>query len=165
MTIKFIEFNNKKYPFYQSEGFSSQFIFPFATKICKGKGYDIGCSKKEWALPNSIPIDIKFEDGMDAFNLPNKKVDYIFSSHCLEHIINWHEAIDYWISKIEQGGILFLYLPDYSQEYWRPWNCKKYVNYFTSNIIQDFLKTRNVDNILVSGVDLNNSFAIVCEIL
>lgn len=162
--MEFIEYKNKKYPKFQSEGYASQYIFPFAKKICFGKGYDIGCSKKEWALPNSIPIDIKFGNGCDAYNLPDDcDVDYIFSSHCLEHLPDWPKALDYWISKLKLNGVLFLYLPDYSQEYWRPWNCDKHFHSFTSNIIEDFLKDRKMQNILVSGVDLNNSFCVVSQ--
>ena len=161
--MNLIKYKNKNYPKFQTEGFSAQYCFPFATKFCQGNGLDIGCSKKEWALPNAMPIDITFEDDYDALNLPDGSYDYIFSSHCLEHILDWPSVLDYWISKLKEGGTLFLYLPDYSQEYWRPWNCRKHCHTFTSQIIVDFLKDRKMNNIFFSGVDLNNSFTVVCE--
>jgi hypothetical protein len=34
------------------------------------------------------------------------------------------KADDY--DALNENGTLFLYLPDYSQEYWRPWNNKKH---------------------------------------
>jgi len=160
--MKLIEFKGKKYPSFQADGFGAQFIFPFAEKFCVGKGLDIGCGRKEWSLPGSFPIDIKFNEQYDAFNLPDGKFDYIFSSHCLEHLVDWSGALDLWISKLRNGGVLFLYLPDYSQEYWRPWNCKKHIHHFKSTIIVDFLKDRQMKNIFYSGVDLANSFAVVC---
>lgn len=162
--IDLIHYKNQQYPKFQSQGFASKFIFPFAQEVCKGHGYDIGCMKKEWALPGSVPIDISFEDGYHATNLPKNNVDYIFSSHCLEHIPNWVDTLDYWIDRvIKPYGVLFLYLPDYSQEYWRPWNNRKHVNMFSPTIIEDYLKDRKCVNIFKSGVDLNNSFAIFCQ--
>ena len=58
---------------------------------------------------------------------------------------------------------MFLYLPDYSQVYWRPWNNKKHLNIFNSTIIEDYLLDRGYSNIFKSGVDLNNAFMVVAE--
>lgn len=161
--MEIIEYNNKKYPHFQCEGFASQFAFPFANKVCKGEGYDIGCMKVEWSFPGSIPIDESFSDGYHALNLPKQNVDYIFSSHCLEHIPNWVNVMDYWYDTLKPGGVLFLYLPDYSQEYWRPWNNRKHLNIFSPEIIKDYLTHKNYKNIFVSQTDLNNSFMSICE--
>jgi SAM-dependent methyltransferase len=159
--MEVIEFNGKVYPKFQSEGFASKFAFPYAKQVCKGVGYDIGCGKAEWALPKSIAIDPKLDTG-DAMNLPIENVDYIFSSHCLEHLDNWVDVLDYWTSVILPGGVLFLYLPDFSQEYWRPWNNRKHKNIFTPEIIEAYMKDKYT-NIFKSGVDLNNSFMIYGE--
>jgi predicted SAM-dependent methyltransferase len=164
--IQTIEYKNKTYLKIQEEGYASQYAIPYAKKICKGIGYDIGCMKKEWSFPNSIPIDISFNDGWTAINLPKEKygkVDYIFSSHCLEHIDNWVFVLDYWYENIKNGGILFLYLPHYKQEYWRPYNNKKHKHIFTTEILNDYMTDRGYKNIFYSGVDLMNSFMIVGE--
>jgi predicted SAM-dependent methyltransferase len=162
--MEFIEFSNKKYPKFQSEGNASQFSIPFAKHFCKGYGYDIGFCKEEWKLPGARGIDITQNDGYDANNLPSDTlVDYIYSSHCLEHVDNWVETLELWISKLKPQGILFLYLPDFSQTYWRPWNNRKHKHCFTLDIIREFLEDKIMKNILVSGIDLNNSFMIVCE--
>lgn len=158
--IKTISFNGRLYPEFQANGNASKFAIPFAMEVCKGEGYDIGCMKPEWSLPGSIPIDISFENGYHALNLP-KNVDYIFSSHCLEHIDDWVDTMDYWYEKINKNGTLFLYLPDYSQEYWRPWNNKKHRQIFSPNIIEDYMKSKGYTNIFISGVDLNNSFMVM----
>jgi len=156
--INTIEFKNKKYPSFQSMGNASQFAIPYAKHVCIGEGYDIGCMKKEWAFPRSIPIDLSFNDGYHATNLPKKEVDYIFSSHCLEHILDWVSVMDYWYDTLKQGGVLFLYLPDYSQEYWKPWNNRKHFNILSSEIIKDYMLDKGYINVFVSDVDLNNSF-------
>jgi predicted SAM-dependent methyltransferase len=161
--MELINFNGKKYPKFQSEGNASQFAIPYAKHICKGVGYDIGCMKKEWSLPGSIPIDLSFDDEYHALNLPTPNVDYIFSSHCLEHITDWVDVMDYWYDTLKTDGSLFLYLPDYSQEYWRPWNNKKHKNIFTNEIIYDYMVQKGYQNIFKSGVDLNNAFMIFGE--
>lgn len=160
--MNLITYNNKQYPKFQTEGFASQFTFSFAKHFCIGKGYDIGCNKSEWAFPGAIPIDLNFEDNWHAMNLPLDIVDYIFSSHCLEHLDNWVEAIEYWTTKIRSGGVLYLYLPDFSQEYWRPWNNNKHKHCLDKNHIKELL-LRSYTNIFVSGIDFNNSFTIVAE--
>lgn len=162
--MEVIEFNNKSYPKFQSEGNASQFAIPYAKHVCKGIGYDIGCYKKEWAFPNAQPIDSLFDDGYDAFNLPESKVDYIYSSHCLEHLGDWVDALNYWTSKIKTDGTLFLYLPDYTQEYWRPWNNRRHINILTPEYISDYLRSTGCYvNIFISGVDLNNSFMVMAQ--
>tara|TARA_R110000823_G_C15619241_1_gene467392 strand:- start:27 stop:521 length:495 start_codon:yes stop_codon:yes gene_type:complete len=163
MPIETVDFKESVYPRFQSEGNAAQFAIPYARHVCKGAGYDIGCSKKEWAFPNAIPIDISLDDEWEAHNLPEQKVDYIFSSHCLEHIDRWVDAMDCWYDVLKKGGTLFLYLPDYSQEYWRPWNNRKHINMFSPQVIKDYMADRGYKNIFVSGIDLNNAFMAMGE--
>jgi predicted SAM-dependent methyltransferase len=161
--ISTINYKGNVYPEFQTQGNAAQFAIPYAKQVCNGEGYDIGCMKKEWSFPGSIPIDTSFNDGYHATNLPQKNIDYIFSSHCLEHITNWVETMDYWYETLKNGGVLFLYLPDYSQVYWRPWNNRKHANIFTPQIIEDYMVDKGYKNIFKSSVDLNNSFMIFGE--
>lgn len=169
MSIETINFKGVDYPKFQSTGFAAKFAFPFALEVCKGEGYDIGCNREEWALPGSIPIDPSLnpnkETGPHANNLPQIKVDYIFSSHCLEHIEHWVNTLDYWHTKLKQGGVCFLYLPDFSQEYWLPWNNRKHNHVFTPAILWAYFngQPEKWKNVFVSGVDLNNSFMVMAE--
>jgi len=158
--IETIEFNGKYYPLFQAKGNAAQFAIPFAKYFCKGNGYDIGCNREEWKLPGARAIDITIDDEYNAFNLPDEKVDYIFSSHCVEHLVDWVGALNIWTDHIKQNGTLIVYLPDYSQEYWRPWNDRKHINILTPKIISDYM-AKDYKNIFVSGVDLNNSFMAV----
>lgn len=156
-----IEYKGQLYPKLQSVGNASQFAIPFAQHFCKGIGYDIGCNRIEWSLPGSIPIDIAFDDPYEAYNLPEQSVDYIYSSHCLEHLTDWVAALDYWTSKIKPGGTLFLYLPHYDQVYWRPWHNRKHRHVLTPQIIKDYMQDTGYDPIFVSEKDLNHSFMVV----
>ena len=159
--IKIVEYKGIKYPEFQTKGNAAQYAIPFAKEVCDGVGYDIGCMKKEWSLPGSIPIDLSFDDGHHATNLPKIGVDYIFSSHCLEHLDNWVDVMDYWFDCLIDGGTLFLYLPDYSQEYWRPWNNRKHKNIFTPKIVYDYMIQKGYTNVFKSEVDLLNSFMVM----
>lgn len=161
--IETIDFNGKKYPKYQTNGFASRFIFPFAQEVCKGKGYDIGCNREEWSFPGSIPIDPVIDSRYDCLNLPEGRVDYIFSSHMLEHVNDWVRVLDYWFEKLNSEGVIFLYLPDYSQEYWRPWNNTKHVNILSPLMLKDYFESKGMKNIFYSHTDLYNSFSIFAE--
>lgn len=163
--IDTIQFNGKEYPALQSRGFAAKFAFPFALEVCKGLGYDIGCNRDEWKFPGSRGIDPEIDIRYSAQVLPSHEVDYIFSSHCLEHIPHWVNTLDYWHTKLKKGGVVFLYLPDFSQEYWRPWNNRKHVHVFTPTILKAYFATQPTmwKNVFVSGVDLNNSFMVMAE--
>jgi len=161
--IEEINYKGESYPYLQVVGNASQFAIPFAKHVCKGVGYDVGCMKPEWAYPGAKAIDLNFPDDYHALNLPADDPDFIFSSHCLEHTDDWVEVMEYWYERLKSSGTLFLYLPDYSQLYWRPWNNRKHKHCFTPQIIKDYLISRGYNKVYVSGVDLNNSFIAIAE--
>ena len=167
MPIQTIEFKEGVYPHFQSEGNAAAYVIPFAQKVCKGVGFDIGCNRIEWALPGAFAIDPILNE-YDAYNLPVRQiedVDYIFSSHCLEHLPHWVGALDYWHTRLKPGGVMFLYLPDFSQIYWRPWHNRKHVHCFTPEIVGAYFKDQPGmwKNVFVSSVDLNNAFTVIAE--
>lgn len=162
--MEFINFKGKLYPEYQSKGNAARWIMPFAKEWCKGEGYDIGCNREEWAFPGAELIDITLNNGYDAYNLPDKQVDYIFSSHCLEHLNDWVGALDYWEYKLKEGGTLFLYLPHSSQKYWHPCNNRKHISSFNEDIFNEYLSQSwqwDRDKCKITGSDLNDSFCVI----
>lgn len=162
MPIETIEFNGKHYPKLQSEGNAARWIMPLAQYYCKGDGVDIGAHTKAWAFPGAAVVDPIF-DGQHAMNFAADNLDYIFSSHCLEHVKeNWYNVLDYWLTKLKEGGILFLYLPHKSQEYWLPKNNRKHVHSFDGSEIAEYLQSLG-HKVFCSGVDYNNAFVVVCE--
>lgn len=163
MGIDLINYKGKDYPLFQAQGFAAKYAFPFAYEVCHGVGYDIGCMKKEWAFPGSIPIDKNFNDGWDAYKLPHKNVDYIISSHCLEHLEDWVRALDYWTDMLKSGGVLFLYLPHHKQQYWLPWNNTKHRHILHQEDIVTYMENHNYINIFTGERDLNCSFTVIGE--
>jgi len=116
----FYKYEGELYPDYLNDGNASSFISAIALKWCAGKGLDIGAG--DWPLSGSIPI--RNEQGRNAYNLDafdDASLDFVFSSHCLEHLDPWQTALRLWISKLRLNGILFLYVPHESMKLWNPW--------------------------------------------
>ena len=158
--MKTFHYKGNTYFEFQKHGFASRFVFPVAVEFCVGNGYDVGCGCKEWAFPGAISIEKR--DGQDAMNLPAGEVDYIFSSHCLEHLDNWVSALEHWYTRIRIGGVIFLYLPHYRHAYWRPWENRKHIHALTAEMVQDCLENMGC-SAWTSGPDLNDSFCVVAE--
>lgn len=167
--MDFVTFNGKNYPSFQAKGFAAQFAFPFANKLLSGTGLDIGCNQEKWKLPDRrgehfrhvIGVDPAINPKFHATNVPvlPEGYDFIFSSHCLEHVReSWGHVLDYWFGNIKPGGILFLYLPGPGQEYWKNWNNTKHVHNFTPDMLKEYFATKDLAHSMVTGEDLNNSF-------
>lgn len=163
--IETITYKGEQYPKFQAEGFAAKFAFPYAKEVCKGlRGYDIGFNRPEWKYPGAIGIDPAVDPTFDAMHLPVDPVDWIFSSHCIEHLPNWVDALNYWHTKMKIGATLFLYLPHPSQKYWMPFANRKHIHSFPPELIRDYLLDGNKwRNVFVSGVDLNNSFMAMAQ--
>lgn len=165
--MEIIEFKGVKYPAFQTNGNAARFCRQFALEVCKGDIiYDIGYGKKEWQFPNSIGVDLLDGNEYHAKNLPPFKADAIHSSHLLEHLENWTAVLDYWHSKLKDGGILFMYLPNMlEQKYWRNWHNRKHVTWIEPNVLKLYFEDKGEmwNNVFVSGSDLYNSFCVVAE--
>ena len=154
---KLFAYQEKLYPDYLRLGNAMQFIAPTAAQFCKGRGLDIGAGK--WPLPGAEPIEIA--NGKDACALPDGKWDFIFSSHCLEHLINPVAALEHWKTRLRIDGVLFLYLPHPDMAYWRPQNCRKHLHLFWPADVARLLRDLGYVDVLHGERDLAWSFAIV----
>ena len=161
--IETIEFEGEKYPLFQTIGNSSQFALPYAKHLCVGTGYDIGYCKNDWKLEGAIGIDKNDDSPYDAYVLPEGTVDYIYSSHCLEHLKDWVGALEIWVSHLSPGGVLFLYLPHKDQKYWKPWNNRKHLHSLDVDMVSECISKFGIKNIFWSERDLNHSFIVVGE--
>lgn len=93
-------------------------IWPFAIPYTHGRGLDIGCGAQP-CLPHMVGVDMQDGaavqvDGRDLHMFADASLDFIFSSHFLEHIDKDEvpAALDHWGSKLKVGGYIVLYLPD-----------------------------------------------------
>lgn len=114
------EFEDRFYPDYLFVGGASFAIFRVATQLCVGTGLDIGAGL--WPLPGATAVDLQRGPGagrtLDDFAVASQ--DFVFSSHCLEHISEWRDALRCWRGKLKPGGRLFVYLPHPTCGIWRP---------------------------------------------
>lgn len=151
-------YKHKLYPDYLKWGNACQYIIPVAKEFCKGVGLDIGAGP--WCFPGAIRHDI--EEG-GAYQLPDRKYLYIFSSHCLEHLDDPIGALEIWRDHIQEGGSLFLYLPHPEMVYWRPQNCRKHRHIWRPNDMAEIVQDLGFINVLHSERDLAWSFSVVGE--
>lgn len=151
------EYEGSLYPDYIRRGNACRFIAPTALQFCKGKGLDVGAGK--WPLPGAITVDLN--NGGDAMDLPAGIFDYIFSSHCLEHLTNPVAAIEHWKSHIVPGGVLFLYLPHPSMLYWRTTRNRKHLHEWLPNQIEFIMRELGFVDVICGERDLAWSFAVV----
>lgn len=150
-------YRNEVYPTYLRDGNAMRFIAPVAQHFCKGKGLDIGAGI--WPLPGASPIELK--DGSDAMGLPAGPYDYIFSSHCLEHLADPIAALEHWRSRLVEGGVLFLYLPHPDQVYWRPENCRKHRHSWAPERMAQIVEALGFRGVIHSQRDMAWSFCVV----
>ncbi len=94
-----------------------------ASKWCRGLGVEIGAFKSP--IPGIQPIYVdKFETYAnepthaqyfgEATELPfaNESLDYVASSHVLEHTANPVKALSEWHRVLKPGGIVYMVVPD-----------------------------------------------------
>jgi hypothetical protein len=94
-------------------------------KYLKGYGIDIGCG------PDPITAHCREWDSQDGDaqymkGLSNESFDWVYSSHCLEHMVDPYVALLNWWRLVKVGGHLIFAVPDedlYEQGIWPSrWN-------------------------------------------
>lgn len=88
----------------------------------KGKGLDIGCGNDP-VRPDVRRFDVEHGDANCVTQSIHEleSFDYVFSSHCLEHMRDPIAALEDWWKLVKPGGALFVIVPDedlYEQGYW-----------------------------------------------
>lgn len=80
-------------------------------RIFCGRGIDIGCGNDP-IYPEARPFDVADGDANEITNYVHEKFDYVFSSHCLEHMRDPHKALREWWALVKPNGYLYLVVPD-----------------------------------------------------
>jgi SAM-dependent methyltransferase len=80
-----------------------------------GRGLDIGCGADKltvegcqidgWDLPQG---DAQYLDEIEFTNY-----DFVYSSHCLEHMVDVETALFHWAAVLKPDGILYIVVPDF----------------------------------------------------
>jgi predicted SAM-dependent methyltransferase len=94
-------------------------------KIFQGKGIDIGCGLDP-IYPSARGFDIGEGDANEITKYVKEQFDYVFSSHCLEHMYNPYKTIRDWWKLVKPKGYMCIVVPDedlYEQKQWpSKWN-------------------------------------------
>jgi SAM-dependent methyltransferase len=88
--------------------------------VLKGEGIDIGCGTDP-VLPGVVPFDLAHGDANEIARHVDRQFDFVYASHCLEHMRDPRAAIAQWWSLVKPGGVLFVIVPDedlYEQGFW-----------------------------------------------
>lgn len=115
----FHEYEGELYPDHLAHGNARSFIEERALQVCTGTGIDVGADR--WPFPGAKPIRLlPHENAYKLDAIADGSLDYVFSSHCLEHLEHWQDALRLWITKLKPAGVLFLYVPHESMKLWNP---------------------------------------------
>lgn len=85
----------------------------------KGDGLDIGCGPDPIA-PGVRAFDMEDGDANEILRYVSGSFDFVFSSHCLEHMRDPANALAQWWQLVRPGGFLIVIVPDedlYEQGY------------------------------------------------
>ena len=92
----------------------------FATRYFVGQGIDIGGGKDalekfRFAFPMARSVVNDDRPGWDAqtcSNIADAEFDFLYSSHCLEHLDDPQLAFGHWLRVVRPGGWLVVDVPD-----------------------------------------------------
>jgi SAM-dependent methyltransferase len=80
-----------------------------------GKGIDIGCGDDILKVDDGTvqPWDVGDGDAQLMKGIPDGEFDFVYSSHCLEHMRDVRESLVNWTRILKPGGFLYVVIPDY----------------------------------------------------
>lgn len=101
----------------------------FHSRFFVGEGIDIGggpdpLSQYAGLFPRMSAVrnwDLADGDAQLMAGVANDSIDFVHSSHCLEHMVDPREALSNWLRIVKPGGYLVITIPDedmYEQGYW-----------------------------------------------
>ena len=124
---------SKQYPGYLKQGNMSAAVLSLAQTYCTGRGLDVGGGP--WPFPGARTIEDHMEENAYKIQEQDGSIDFIFSSHTLEHLAQWKDALREWHRILKPGGVMFLYLPHAACEMWEKGINPQHVWTPTSEII------------------------------
>jgi SAM-dependent methyltransferase len=127
----------KLYPDYLKNGAMVESVKFLAQKYCKGRGVDIGAGK--WSLSRARTIEDASQENAYTIREKDRSMDFVFSSHTLEHLKNWQNALKEWHRVLKINGILFLYLPHPCCQMWQKKVLKQHKWSPNPKVLSEFL--------------------------
>lgn len=82
----------------------------FFQKYCQGEGLDIGYGA-DLIVSGCSGWDLRNGDAQYLASIPDESFDFVYSSHCLEHMHNVRVALKNWFRVVRRGGYLIIAIP------------------------------------------------------
>lgn len=130
-----------------------------------GDGIDIGGGKDSLAqflgyMPFMRSVrtwDIQDGDGQYLESIPDNSYDFVYSSHCLEHLHDPYTGLANWLRVLKSGGYLVVTIPDEDLYEGGIWSSIKNLDHKSSFTIyknkSTMPKSVNVLDLLISFAD------------
>ena len=83
----------------------------FFEKYCKGEGLDIGYGPF-LVSPNASGWEYRNGDAQYLDGVEDESFDYVYSSHCLEHMVDVRIALKNWFRVVRKNGYMIISVPD-----------------------------------------------------
>lgn len=85
-------------------------------KYLNGKGIDIGSGNDPLVVSDGAVMHFDKIDGNAQVleGIESQSFDFVYSSHCLEHLDSVQLALSNWIRVLKPGGYLYITVPDFS---------------------------------------------------
>jgi SAM-dependent methyltransferase len=77
----------------------------------QGKGIDIGCGGDP-IFENVYKFDLQQGDANEISQFVQNQFDFVYSSHCLEHMNDPQHSMREWWKLVKPGGYLIVIVPD-----------------------------------------------------
>ena len=90
---------------------SRKFWGPLERSVLTGSGIDIGCGPDP-VSPTVRQFDLADGDANYITRHVHEQFDFVYASHCLEHMHNPRAAVLEWWQLVKPGGHLFFLVPD-----------------------------------------------------
>ncbi len=92
----------------------------FGTRYFVGDGIDIGCGPdsiaqyiEQFPLMRSVRNwDLPDGDAQYLATVADNSLDFVHSSHCLEHMVDPKESLKHWLRVLKPGGYAVIMIPD-----------------------------------------------------
>lgn len=84
---------------------------PLEQAVLRGEGIDIGCGPDP-VFPDVARFDVEQGDAGRITEFVHRQFDYVYSSHCLEHMNDPAAALIEWWKLVRPGGHLMFIVPD-----------------------------------------------------
>lgn len=140
-----------------SKSFSKRLSLGHFDKYLKGHGIDIGAGSDPLVINNGSVRSWDLVDGDGTFldGVADSSFDFVYSSHCLEHLQHPFLALENWSRVLKSGGYLYIVVPDYTlyeKEKWPSKFNKDHKYSFSLSITRQQCRRDNHFNISIDMV-------------